>query len=128
MFIDILQSPSLLSLSLQDHNLDMVKGIHGILKSHNSLKKLSTLDPFQWPTVRVTCNNIVADPDEDGKYMYKGVCLKNYNECSKKACEDQAPANLNHLDEKLRIRLEWSDTALLRAIVIFRYTKLDILA
>ena len=79
MFIDILQSPSLLSLSLQDNNLDMVKGIHGILKSHKSLKKLSSLDPLQWPTVRFACSKIVADPDEDDKYTYQEVCLKNYS-------------------------------------------------
>lgn len=74
MFIDILQSLSLLSLSLQDNNLDMIKGIHGILKSHKFLKKLSSLDPFQWPSSKT-----IEDPDEEGKYTYQGVCLKNYS-------------------------------------------------
>jgi len=63
--INILQAPSL-SLSLQDSNLDVVKGIHGILKSHKSLKKLSSLVPLQWPTVRVICSKIMEDPDEVG--------------------------------------------------------------
>ena len=123
MFIDILQSPSLLSLSLQDNNLDMVKGIHGILKSHKSLKKLSSLDPLQWPTVRFACSKIVADPDEDGKYTYQGVCLKNYSESVMKCCKDQAAADLNRLDEKLRIHLEWSDITLLRAVLLFLDTQ-----
>ena len=123
MYIDILQSPSLLSLSLQDNNLDIVKGIRGILKSHKSLKKFSSLDPFQWPTIIVTCSKIAEDPDEDGKYMYQGVCLKSYSESVKKAWKEQVVADLNRLDEKLRIRLEWSNLALLRAILILLDTK-----
>ena len=90
MFIDILQSPSILSLCLQDNNLDMVKGIRGILNYHKFLKKLSSLDLLQWPMVRVTCNKIIEDPDKDGKYTYQGVCLKNYSESVKKVCKDQA--------------------------------------
>ena len=123
MYIDILQSPSLLSLSLQDNNLDIVKGIRGILKSHKSLKKFSSLDPFQWPTVRVTCCKIAEDPDEDGKYMYQGVCLKSYSESVKKACKEQVVADLNRLDEQLRTRLEWSNLTLLRAILILLDTQ-----
>ena len=123
MFIDILQAPSLLSLNLQDNYLDVVKGIHGILKSHNSLKKLSSLVPLQWPTVRVICSKIMEDPDEVSKYTYQGVSLKNYSESTKKACIGQAVSDLHRLDEKLRIRLEWSDTALLRAILLFLDTQ-----
>lgn len=40
-----------------------------------------------------------------------------------KACKDEAAADLNRLDEKLRIRLEWSNTALLRAILLFLDTQ-----
>ena len=117
LYIDILQSPSLLSLSLQDNNLDIVKGICGILKSHKSLKKFSSLDPFQCPTVRVTCSKIAEDPNEDGKYMYQGVCFKIYSESVKKASKEQVAADLNYLDEKLRIHLEWSNFALFREIL-----------
>jgi len=96
---------------------------HGILKSHKSLKKLSSLVPLQWPTVRVICSEIMEDPDEVSKYMYHGVSLQNYSESTKKACIDQAVSDLHRLDEKLRIWLEWSDTALLRIILLFLDTQ-----
>ena len=51
------------------------------------------------------------------------MSLKNYSESTKKACIGQAVSDLHHLDEKLRIQLEWSDTALLRAILLFLDTQ-----
>ena len=39
--------------------------------------------------------------------MYQGVCLKSYSKSVKKACKEQDAADLNRLDEKLRIRSEW---------------------
>ena len=37
LFIDILQSPALLSLSLKDDNIDVASGIKNLLKAHRSL-------------------------------------------------------------------------------------------
>ena len=37
LYVDILQSPSFLSLTLQNDGLDIVQGIQHILKSHQSL-------------------------------------------------------------------------------------------
>ena len=113
-YTDILQSPSFLSLSLQGDNLNIVHGLRHVLKSHQSLKKLSLQDPLQWPTVKVVCSKIV---DEDGSKTYQGVCLKKYTDSTVKSCKDQALADLNRLDEKLRSPLEWSDIGLLRAIL-----------
>jgi len=114
MFIDILQSPSLLSLSLQDNNLDMAW--------HSQIPQIfEEVDPFQWPTVRVFLPAVKLL--QTLMKMDQGVCLKNYSECAKKVGKDQAAADLNHLDEKLRIRLEWSDTALLREILLFLDTQ-----
>ena len=53
MYIDVLKSPSILSLSLQDDNLDIVAGIKGILKSSKSLKQMSDEDPLEWPTMKL---------------------------------------------------------------------------
>ena len=41
MYIDILQSPSILSITLQDDDIDVALGIKSLLKSHSTLKKLS---------------------------------------------------------------------------------------
>jgi len=71
-------------------------------------------DPFHWPTVKVVRSKIV---NEDGSKTYQGVCLKKYTDSTVKTCKEQALADLNRLDEKLRGRLEWSDIGLLRAIL-----------
>jgi len=114
LYTDILQSPLFLSLSLQGDNVDIVHGLRHIVKSHQSLKKLSLQDPFHWPTVKVVRSKIV---NEDGSKTYQGVCLKKYTDSTVKTCKEQALADLNRLDEKLRGRLEWSDIGLLRAIL-----------
>ena len=69
-YTDILHSPSFLSLSLQGEHLDIVHGLRHILKSYQSLKKLSLQDPLQWPTVKVVRSKIV---DEDGSSAYQGI-------------------------------------------------------
>ena len=119
-YTDILQSPSFLSLSLQGDHLDIVHGLRHILKSHQSLKKLSLQDPLQWPTVKVVRSKIV---DEDGSSTYQGICLKKYNDSTIKSCKDQALCDLNRLDDKLRGRLEWSNIVLLRAILLLLDTQ-----
>ncbi len=45
---DALKPISLLSLTLQDYDVDVVQGIKHILKSHSSLKKLSSQNPEEW--------------------------------------------------------------------------------
>ena len=119
-YTDILQSPSFLSLSLQSDHLDIVHGLRYILKSHQSLKKLTLQDPLQWPTVKAVRSKII---DEDGSSVYQGVHLKKYNNSTVKSCKDQAIADLNRLDEKIRSCLEWSDTGLLRAILLLLDTQ-----
>ena len=48
MYVDVLNAPSLLSLSLQDENLDIVLGIKQILKSSKALKAMASQDPLQY--------------------------------------------------------------------------------
>ena len=50
MYTDLLKPPSILSLILQDSNVDIVTGIKHILKSSKNLKSLKKQDPIQWPT------------------------------------------------------------------------------
>ena len=58
MYVDVLKAPSLLSLSLQDENLDIVLGIKQILKSSKALKSMASQDPLQWPTVQLVCSGL----------------------------------------------------------------------
>ena len=116
LYIDILQSPSLLSLSLQDDCIDVASGIKNLLKSHRSLKKLSSQEPLKWPSVASVYSKVKRDIN--GSSSYQGVVLRRYNDSTISSCKTQALADLHHLDERMRCRLEWSDMHLLRSILL----------
>ena len=52
LYIEKLKPPSILSLSLQGSNIDIVLAIKQILKATTALKSLAGTDPLQWPTVK----------------------------------------------------------------------------
>ena len=115
-YIDILKPPSLLSLSLQSSEVDTVSGIKHILKSSASLKSLAKQDPLLWPTVKMVLAKIT---DEDGEKSYQGAVLKRYSQSVVEDLKQNALDDLSRLDEKMRERLQWSDTSLLRCLVVF---------
>ena len=121
MYIDILQSPSILSLTLQDDNIDVALGIKSLLKSHSTLKKLSMQDPLQWSSTTSVISKF-ADDDSGGK-MYQGITLQRYNEATIATCKHQVLADLTNLDDKMRSRLEWSDLKILRSILLILGTQ-----
>ena len=98
MYIDILKPPSLLSLSLQGHELDMVLGIKNTLKSVRALKILARKDPFQWPTIKQVLGRI---KNEVGKKTYQGAALKNYSDTAQEALKQGALGDLTRLDNKM---------------------------
>ena len=115
LYIDIFQSPSLLSLSLQDDCIDVASGIKNLSKSHRSLKKLSSQEPLKWPSVASVYSKVKQDIN--GSSSYQGVVLRRYNSTIS-YCKTQALADLHQLDERMRCRLEWSDMHLLRSILL----------
>ena len=52
LYVDILKPASLLSLTLQSDDIDIVQGIKHILKSHSTLQKLSSQQPLEWPVTK----------------------------------------------------------------------------
>ena len=120
MYVDILKPPSLLSLSLQGNELDMVLGIKNTLKSTTALKSLARQDPFEWPTVKLLLGKI---KDEEGKKSYQGAPLKNFSDSTLESLKQDALHDLTRLDEKMRERLMWSDIKLLRALLVFLETQ-----
>ena len=56
LYVDALKPPSLLSLCLQDKNLDILNGLQHLLRSSKSLKTLSSQNPLEWPTVKLVCS------------------------------------------------------------------------
>lgn len=120
LYVDALKAPSLLSLCLQNKKLDILSGIQQLLRSSKYLKTLSRQNPLEWPTVKLICCRM---KEENGKKVYQGAVLTNYQDATLKACSDAAISDITTLESKMRTRLEWSDLRLLRAIIAFLDTK-----
>ena len=120
MYVDILKAPSLLSLSLQEDGIDTVQGIKSILKSAGSLQSLSKEIPKEWPTVKLVLSRIVTEGTDK---TYQGATLTQYNDEKIPHCCGQALQDLEKLNVKMKERLAWSDTKLLRSIVAFLDTR-----
>ena len=117
MYIEILKAPSMLSLTLQCDNLDIIEGINPIVKSVNTLMSLSKQDPLQWPQVKLLLTKV----NDEG--VYQGCALNQYSSKSLDQCSAHAKADLARLDTKIRERLQWSDMKLLRSILVFLDTR-----
>ena len=117
MYIEILKAPSMLSLTLQCDNLDIIEGINPIVKSVNTLMSLSEQDPLQWPQVKLLLTKV----NDEG--VYQGCALNQYSSKSLDQCSAHAKADLARLDTKIRERLQWSDMKLLRSILVFLDTR-----
>ena len=124
LYVDILKPASLLSLTLQSNDIDIVQGIKHILKSHSTLQKLSSQQPLEWPVTKLVLSRL---RDEHGGKVYQGSALNHCNALTTGSCKDQALADLNSLDEKMRSRFEWSDVEMLRSIILFLDTELAML-
>ena len=114
---DVLKPASLLSLTLQDDEIDVAHGINHILKSHTSLKKLTTQNPAEWPVTKWVLS------DENGGKVYQGAELHGFRDNTIKTCQDQALADMKSLDEWMRTRLEWSGVDFLRSVLLFLNTQ-----
>jgi len=116
LYTDVLKPASLLSLTLQDDEIDVAHGISHILKSHTSLKKLTTQNPAEWPVTKWVLSKL---SDENGGKVYQGAELHGFRDSTIKTCQDQALADLKSLDEWMRTRLEWSGVDFLRSVLLF---------
>lgn len=116
MYIEILKAPSLLSLTLQEDQIDIVSGLKQILKSSNALQTLAQRDPKDWPTVRLVAGRVSKENDQ---CIYQGGVLKNYSDDILADYSRQALSDLQRLDRRMRERLEWTDVKLLRSILAF---------
>ena len=115
---DVLKPASLLSLTLQDENIDVAQRIKNILKSHTSLKKLTTQDVMEW-----SVTNLVLSKLSGNVKVYQGFELKSFRDAIIRTCSDQTLAELKSLDDHMHSRLEWSDVELLRSILLFLDTQ-----
>ena len=70
--MDVLKSPSLLSLSLHEEKLDIVQWIQHLLKSSKSLKSMAGQDSLNRPILKLICSTI---KEENSVKLYQGVVL-----------------------------------------------------
>ncbi len=78
MSIDVLKCPSILSLTLQEDNLDIVGGIKYILKSRKLLQSMS----YQWPTIKL----VTTRKKDDDQHVYQGTVLQGYSSAVLQQC------------------------------------------
>ena len=116
MYSEILKPPSILSLTLQEEQFDIVLGLKQILKSVSALQSLAKQDPKNWPTIKLVVGGV---SEESGQKFYQGGVLKNFTDNMFTQCSCQALSDLQKLDGKMRERLEWTDMKLLRSILVF---------
>lgn len=83
LYADVLKLASLLSLTLQDDDIDIVQGIKHILKSHSSLRKLSSQHPLEWPVTKVVLSRL---KDEHGGKVYQGMALHHFSDITTDCC------------------------------------------
>ena len=97
LYIEVLKPPSILSLTLQGSNIDIVSSIKSILKTISTLKSLTTQDPLQWSAVKQVLERIEDDGVEK---TYQGAVVSNYNESVIEYCKQQALSDLKRLNRE----------------------------
>lgn len=120
MYIDVLKAPSLLSLSLQDSETDLISGIKHILKATQMLHSLRGTDVQEWPAVTTILAGITEKGDSKS---YQDVVLADLTNTMVSQCCAMAQADLLALDGKLKDWLVWSDAKLLDSILSFLDTR-----
>lgn len=120
MYIDALKPVSLLSLSLQGNDTaDIVISIESTLKSAKTLQSLTQKDPSQWPKLKLLRQ---STKEVDGEQQYQGVPLDNLD-AAVDQCKTHVVADVERLREKMKERLGWTDTELLRALLVLVETQ-----
>ena len=121
MYVQALKPVSLLSLTLQKEGADIVTSIDNTLKSVKALKSLSELAPIEWPTVKLVKSRL-KDTDVGEGQEYQGIVLQNFDSVLEQ-CKEHVKEDICRLERKIKERLEWSNTKLLRSILVFLGTQ-----
>ena len=95
--------------------------IEQILKTFKSLTNLQAKDPREWPSVKLVNKERMKFVSEESRYQ--GVKLMLHNQITLENCKKDVLNDLQRLSVKLKERLEWSDTQLLRSFLVFNDTK-----
>ena len=76
-YVDLLKSPSCLSVCLIADSLDIVGGIKAVLKTSKLIKSMAEQDPLQWQVPKLVCSRV---KDEGGDKIYQGSVVHGYSD------------------------------------------------
>ena len=119
LYIEALKPVSLLSLTLQSEKADIVSSIENTLKSVKSLQALVQKDPKEWVQIELLKNNI---KEVEGKREYQGFPVPDID-ATVDQCKVHVLADLKRLESEIKHRLEWTETSLLRALLVLLETQ-----
>lgn len=103
--------------------MDIVLGIKNILKAAVALRNLCKQSVTQWPTVKLLRDKLIDD-DNGKSYQCAQLNTGSFTVLQvEESCRKLALDDLAKLDEKMRERLDWSDSKLLRSILVFLETQ-----
>ena len=113
MYVEALKPVSLLSLS-QQKGAAFVNGIESTLNSVKALNSMSELAATESSTVNLLKSRLkqVGDQKE-----YQGVALQDFDRILQQ-CKKQVTDDIRRHELKIKERLEWSDSQLMRAILV----------
>lgn len=106
LYIDVLHPVAILSLTFTKWQCGCCFDTKSILKSHESLQKLPSLDLSEWPVTKVVLSRM---KEQDGGKVYQWNELHNCASSVIESFKRQALADMKSLDEQMRNRFEWSD-------------------
>ena len=119
MYAEALKPLAFLSLTLQSAEADIVMCIKNTLKSVAAFTLLLQKDPKNWSTVQLVRSRLKDGSGEDtDQKEYQGVVVQNC-EASLEQSKGDVLADVQRLDRCMKERLEWSDTEVLRTILVF---------
>ena len=119
LYTEALKLVSLLSLTLQSEKADIFISIENTLKSVKSLQALIQKDPKQWVQIELLKNNI---KEVEGKQEYLGFPVADID-ATVDQCKVHVLADFKRLESEIKHRFEWTDTSLLRALLVFLETQ-----
>ena len=118
-FVDLLLPCSVVSMTMQSDEVDIVGAMSSLLRTVKEVDKLCSYGLERWPTYAATLAKIT---EEDGKHVYQLQELKCFAQV-----KEHFTANFNEFCASVttcfRTRLAWSDLQLIRDIIFVMETQ-----
>ena len=119
LYIEALKPVSILSLTMQEDSTDVVSCVESTLRSSRALQSLTEKNPGLWSTIESLKRSV---KEVDGELEYQGVAVDNIDKVVDQ-CKKHVLADIDRLQQRLKDRLSWTDTSLLRSLLVLMETQ-----